>query len=61
MLSRVGNVEVMHTELKKAKNEQARLGRELDAVRARERVNMLHRAVADVDPVQPLIARRKIA
>ncbi|WP_219118472.1 adenylosuccinate synthase [Janthinobacterium sp. UMAB-56] len=61
MLSRVGNVEAMHTELKRVKNEQARLARELDALRARERANMLSRAVAGIDTAQPLIARRKAA
>lgn len=61
MLSRLGNVEAMHTALKKAKNEQTRLARELDALRARDRANMLSRAVADIDPSQPLIARRKAA
>jgi len=59
MLSRLGNVEAMHTELKKAKNEQARMARELDVLRTRERANMLNRAIADIDPSQPLIARRK--
>lgn len=59
MLSRLGNVEAMHTALKKAKNEQARLARELDSLRARDRANMLSRAVADIDPSQSLIARRK--
>jgi hypothetical protein len=61
MLSRLGNVEAMHTELKKAKNEQARLAKELDALRARERVNMLNRAVADIVLSEPLVARRKSA
>lgn len=61
MLFRLGNVEAMHTELKKAKNDQARLARELDAWRARERANMLNRATANIDPSQPLIARRKAA
>lgn len=45
MLSRVGDVEAMHTELKKAKNERAQLARQLDALRERERANMLSRAV----------------
>lgn len=58
-LSRVGNVEALHTELKKAKNEQARLARELDSIRARERVNMLDLAVANIDLSKPLVARRK--
>lgn len=61
MLSRVGNVEAMHTELKKAKNDRTRMARELDALRVRERANMLNRAVADIDPSQPLITRRKAA
>lgn len=61
MLSRLGDVEAMHTELKKAKNDRARLARELDALRVRERANMLSRAVTDIDPSQPLIARRKAA
>lgn len=61
MLSRVGDVEAMHTELKKAKNEQARLAKQLDALRARERTNMLNQTVAHIDPSKPLIARRKVA
>lgn len=61
MLSRLGNVEAMHSELKKAKNERAELARQLDAIRERERANMLSRAVADIDSSQPLIARRKVA
>jgi len=61
MLSRVGNVEALHTELKKAKNERAQLARQLDAIRERERASMLNRAVANIDPSQPLIARRKVA
>lgn len=61
MLSRVGNVEAMHAELKKAKNERAQLARQLDALRARERENMLNRAVAAIDTSKPLIARRKAA
>lgn len=61
MLSRLGNVEAMHSELKKAKNERAQLARQLDAIRERERANMLSGAVADIDPSQPLIARRKAA
>jgi hypothetical protein len=59
MLSRVGNVEAMHAELKRVKNEQARLARELDTLRARKRANMLSRAVAGIDTAQPLIALRK--
>jgi hypothetical protein len=61
MLSRVGNVEALHTELKKANNERSRLARELDALRERERTNMLERAVADIAPGAKLIARRKSA
>jgi hypothetical protein len=61
MLSRLGNVEAMHTELKKVKNDRARLARELDALRLRERANMLNRAAAEISPSQPLIARRKAA
>lgn len=61
MLSRLSNVEAMHTELKKAKNERAHLAKQLDALRERERANMLSRAVADIDLSQPLIARRKSA
>lgn len=61
MLSRVGNVEALHTELKKANNERSRLARELDALRARERSNMLERAVADIAPDARIIARRKSA
>lgn len=59
MLSRLGNVEAMHAELKKAKNERAQLARQLDALRARERENMLKGAVAAIDPSKPMIARRK--
>lgn len=61
MLSRVGNVEALHMELKKANNERSRLARELDALRARERSNMLERAVADIAPGAQIIARRKSA
>jgi len=61
MLSRVGDVEALHTELKKANNERSRLARELDALRARERTNTLDRAVAGIAPGAQLIARRKSA
>jgi len=61
MLSRVGNVEALHTELKKARNERAQLAKQLDALRERDRTNMLTRANADIDLSQPLIARRKVA
>jgi len=61
MLCRVGNVEALHTELKKANNERSRLARELDALRARERASMLERAVAEIAPGTQLIARRKSA
>lgn len=59
MLSRVGNVEAMHTELKKVKNERARLAKELESLRARERASVLSRAVADIDTSKQLIATRK--
>lgn len=61
MLSRVGNVEALHTELKKARNESAQLARQLDALRERDRTNMLARAVDGIAPSQTLIARRKVA
>ncbi|MFS2025190.1 adenylosuccinate synthase [Massilia sp. CT11-137] len=61
MLSRVGNVEALHTELKKANNERSRLARELDALRACGRASMLERAVAEIAPGTKLIARRKSA
>lgn len=61
MLSRVGDVEALHTELKKANNERSRLAREIDALRARERAHMLDRAVANIAPGAQLIARRKSA
>lgn len=50
MLSSVGDVETLHTELKKANNERSRLARELDDLRARERSTMLEPAVADLAP-----------
>jgi len=61
MLSRVGDVETLHTELKKANNERSRLARQLDALRERERTNMLDRAVVGIAPGAQLIARRKSA
>lgn len=61
MLSRLGNVEAMHTELKKAKNERAQLAKQLDALRERDRANMLSRAVGNIDTSKQLVARRKSA
>ena len=61
MLSRVGDVEAMHAELKKVKNENTRLAKQLDARAAADRARMLSQAVASIDPDTPLIALRKSA
>lgn len=59
MLSRVGDVEALHSELKKTKNENARLAKQLDARVAADRARMLSQAVSNIDPARPIAARRK--
>lgn len=61
MLSRVGDVEALQSELKKAKNERARLARQCDAYAERERERSLRQAFAGVDASAPLMALRKSA
>jgi hypothetical protein len=61
MLSRVGDVEALQSELKRAKNERARLAKQCDTYAARERERNLSQAVAYVDSSAPLTAMRKSA